>query len=994
MIGNRCGVTKCSANPKVSIIIPIYRREQYLSECFHSALWQTLQEIEVIIVDKGEDDDAKMLIDEIKRNDPRVIAPHVKNNGYGASCNIGLDIARGEYILILESDDYIEPDACEKLYEFAKKMDADIVKTPYMEMYNDGRFQDCPHREKMATLLPVGKCFSTKEFGELLEIHASIWSCLYKREYLLENQVRFVEADGAGYVDVGFRIDTLIHTDKIAWLDDPFYNYRVDSSGSSTNIWNISTMNQRWKEVHEKFVEDQEDYDNLYGPHLLADEYINTVYRGELAPLSEKEKREIEYNLSFIKQTTIQRARRLTPEQKNKLIRIKHSSAIQIKNGRKGAQQDLPDLKIFVSFHSENNVVIDNPVYIPILSGAVFNATDATTMLRDDTGDNISAKNKSFCELTAQYWAWKNIVADYYGLCHYRRYIDFSGEKWGIVDDHGQMGEAQFLTMEVAKKYGLTDGDAIRRYVKNYDAIIIKTADVRRIPTPTGFHDNIYDFWTKGCINLLEPNSVDKMLDLILNLHPEYYEAAVDYLNQNRHRGYNTFILRKELYFRLCQFEFDILFEIEKLLTPENHSKLMHRMMGYLAEILSGIFFYVLEHDKKYRVAVKQLVLFDNCTKPERHFLKPAFEEHNVPIVFMSSRSNIPYLSVCLQSLKAVLSSEWCYDIIIVETDFDRESKSKLSKIFQEINNARLRFYDPFQMIERQNFPIKIEAYSALPYYKPFLPWILPLYSQAVVLDTDIVIKKDPAVLLQLDWGDACIAGVKDIVAMGMVNGVEAGWREYMSDTLGLSDPYSYINAGVLSMNLENVRKSMAAEKIIAIARRPDIKLADQDVINMAYQGRVHFLDSKWNLFVKTNWWVSSGIEAAPRKCVSAYEEAESDPSIIHYANKPKPWQDSNIAFSEDWWEMARKSPYYESIFVAYLRQAQPIREMAISQAIPEAPDNRSGARRLADRILPKGTRRREIAKKMLPKGSLRWKFCKQIYYIFHPEYRAENKER
>ena len=251
------------SKPKVSIIIPVYKREEYLSECFNSALGQTLDSIEIIIVDKGEKDDARDLIDIFAKKDNRVIAPHIKNNGYGASCNIGFQIARGEYIFILESDDYILPNTIQEMYEYAISLNADIVKTPYMEFFCDGRKQDCPHRSIMANRLPRNTCFSVKEHGELLEIHASLWSCLYKKEYLDKNNIKFIEAPGAGYVDVGFRIDSLVQTNKIAWLDKPFYHYRVDSFGSSTNTFDVSVMIKRWKEVHEKFAEQEVEVEGI-----------------------------------------------------------------------------------------------------------------------------------------------------------------------------------------------------------------------------------------------------------------------------------------------------------------------------------------------------------------------------------------------------------------------------------------------------------------------------------------------------------------------------------------------------------------------------------------------------------------------------------------------------------------------------------------------------------------------------------------------------------
>ena len=87
------------------------------------------------------------------------------------------------------------------------------------------------------------------------------------------------------------------------------------------------------------------------------------------------------------------------------------------------------DIKIFVSHRIDlDSVTIDNPLYVPVYCGAVYKDKSKRNpdIIGDDTGDNISEKRRSFCEYTVQYWAWKNVKAEYYGLCHYRRYLSFA----------------------------------------------------------------------------------------------------------------------------------------------------------------------------------------------------------------------------------------------------------------------------------------------------------------------------------------------------------------------------------------------------------------------------------------------------------------------------------------------------------------------------------------------------------------------------------------
>ena len=125
--------------PKVSVIVPIYKVEKYLVQCIDSIINQTLKDIEIILVDEGDMDACRYIIDHYEQTDSRVKTIHEKNGGYGASVNKGLDIATGEYVAIVESDDFIEPEMYEEMYAYAKKLDADIVNTPYYEYWDKSK---------------------------------------------------------------------------------------------------------------------------------------------------------------------------------------------------------------------------------------------------------------------------------------------------------------------------------------------------------------------------------------------------------------------------------------------------------------------------------------------------------------------------------------------------------------------------------------------------------------------------------------------------------------------------------------------------------------------------------------------------------------------------------------------------------------------------------------------------------------------------------------
>lgn len=262
-------------NPKVSVIVPVYKVDRYLTQCLNSIVNQTMEELEIIIVDEGDYDRCREIIDFFAANDPRIVAPHQKNGGYAASCNLGLSMARGEYLAFVESDDWIEPEMYEEMYAYAKALDADVVKTPYYEAFSDGRRYDCPGRKIIRERTPQNMCFSLKDFGEILAQHPSVWSALYKTEYMNRERIRYVEQRGS-YVDVAFRI-SIMKTDKLAWLDKPYYYWRVDSEGSSNSIWKIDQMIDRWEEFLALFNDRKETFKKSYAEHLILEVWRNII---------------------------------------------------------------------------------------------------------------------------------------------------------------------------------------------------------------------------------------------------------------------------------------------------------------------------------------------------------------------------------------------------------------------------------------------------------------------------------------------------------------------------------------------------------------------------------------------------------------------------------------------------------------------------------------------------------------------------------------------
>lgn len=215
-------------------------------------------------------------------------------------------------------------------------------------------------------------------------------------------------------------------------------------------------------------------------------------------------------------------------------------------------------IKILVACHKPGLVCHDD-VYIPIHVGRAVSKIkeEMAGMIGDDTGDNISDKNPKYCELTAQYWAWKNLHdVEYVGFCHYRRYFNF--EK-GIADVNIILGRNDAVVLELVLHYPVWR--EITQFVSLEDYTI--------------------------------------MLKVLKKKYPEYEDTIVNYLNGYVFYPKNMLICRKELFDKYAEWLFDILFECEKLIKPSPYTR-QRRSLAYLGEYLLSIFFmhnkYSLKH--------------------------------------------------------------------------------------------------------------------------------------------------------------------------------------------------------------------------------------------------------------------------------------------------------------------------------------------------------------------------------------------------------------
>ncbi|MDO4583387.1 MAG: glycosyltransferase [Planctomycetia bacterium] len=230
--------------PKVSIIIPVYNVEKYLRQCLDSARNQTLRETEVICVDDGSTDGSGAILDEYAAMDSRFVVVHQENAGQSAARNRGLELARGEYLAFLDSDDWYEPGLCALAFSEAKKYDADISQFSFQNIEGKKKipFDKCPGEHRLYETLE-------ERFTTAAMLYYTVWSRLYRREWIQKKQIRFPL--GCSNEDVYFSTLAALHASRITHCGEVFYNYRLGSGYSQSPTQRLKRLEviEMWQKL-------------------------------------------------------------------------------------------------------------------------------------------------------------------------------------------------------------------------------------------------------------------------------------------------------------------------------------------------------------------------------------------------------------------------------------------------------------------------------------------------------------------------------------------------------------------------------------------------------------------------------------------------------------------------------------------------------------------------------------------------------------------------
>ena len=604
-------------------------------------------------------------------------------------------------------------------------------------------------------------------------------------------------------------------------------------------------------------------------------------------------------------------------------------------------------IKIFVTHSPNRNTkAICHPLFVNVIAGSDFQTERVPdNMLKDNVGDNISSKNKSYCELTTQYWAWKNCTADYYGFCHYRRFFSFNENElpqddWGVAV-YPEVNETMLSELCMDEK-------SMRRKIEQYDFLIARGIDTQILRAKS-----VYDHYKEA--PQLHIEDVDLLMKIIREKYPELFDTARHFFRAHTFYPCNMFIMKTEFFDRYSTILFDVLAEFEKRADMSHYSREGYRTPGHLGERFAGIFYEYLQKEGTRKLGELQIALVKN-PQTEQEIVVNA-RENDVPAVLAANEKYVPILGTCLKSIADHCSSSRSYKLYIFHTDIQEESQRNL-KTFLESDNFSLTFVNVSLHVGKYRLRAK-EHVTTETFYRFLILDLLKMYDKVLYLDCDMIIQRDIADLYDLDLGTNLIGAALDPDFTGQCNGANPATRKYCDAVLKLKDCFTYFQAGVLLMNVAELNKSVTVRQLLEMAETGIYKYSDQDILNVVCEGRALYLDMAWNLLSDCDHYRwRHVVKFAPHYILDMYENARKKPYIIHYAGFLKPWMKLHEDFGYEFWKAARETPFYEELLYAALvphgntTRPQNFLHMLINRLVP-----------LAKAVLPKGSRLRYFAR-------------------------------
>lgn len=985
--------------PFFSIVIPAYKNADYLEACVGSIRRQSFVDWEAIVVVDGSPDDSSAIATRLAESDRRVrVIDKPVNEGTHLARRSGVLAAEGSYIYLLDADDQLPDGALDALASALAVTDADMlhfginvvgvdisdaerlafenyINRPMKALngldirdaaFDAGRgfLQDWRVTQRVYSASLLRRAFETMTMDRLGRAQDGyeyfVISCLSRKQVTRNDVVALDYFYGRGENgDRRLTQDDFLRSardfqksiDAIqAYAAQVPFDCLASVEGARGKL--IELLMNDW---HQRLS----SCDKVQVVPRLAEVIGADVLATQLCRFSRDEAYEAWISRQDIPSDAPLRdwvniaedLHRTVPEsgdyRKMHDVAIDHIASVDKRQAdfQRYAEQDI---RIFVSTHKDVDR-LESDILQPVQVGASRSATQLPYALRDDEGDNISDLNPMYCELTTQYWAWKNVDARYYGFCHYRRYFDFNSER----HEENPYGEVMhgLIDFQAQREFCLDDAH-IRDCVEGYDVITTEIKDLREFPGEVDTPAAQY-----AAAPRLRNDDLGHAIEILKDMRPEYAQDADEFLEGHHSCFCNMFIMRKEIFFDYCEWLFPILERFVRETDMTHYSKEALRTPGHLSERLFNIYYkHHMRIGSGWKTRQLQCVHFEH---PERSCgFGPSYISKSrpvVPIVLAADNGYVPMLTTTLLSVLENASDDYNYDVIIFQKDITVRRQEYVRSFFSRFANASVRFLDVSRAIDGYRLRTNNDHISIETYYRFLIQDLLPFYDKVIYLDSDLIVRDDVSKLFSIDLGDNLLAAVRDIDFAGNLNMADGERMEYATDVLGLNNPYDYFQAGVLLLNTAALRELCTVSEWMRIVSDSKFLYDDQDVLNQYCQGRVTFLDDSWNVMIDCGGRVANVFSFAPADRFDSFVAASKDPKIVHYAGYQKPWTHALCDQATLYWSYARRTPFYEELFVRKPAPKMILPARAIGEGNP--------IRKLADPLFPEGSRRRETVK-------------------------------
>ncbi len=286
----------------------------------------------------------------------------------------------------------------------------------------------------------------------------------------------------------------------------------------------------------------------------------------------------------------------------------------------------------------------------------------------------------------------------------------------------------------------------------------------------------------------------------------------------------------------------------------------------------------------------------------------------DVVVIFACSENFVPYLSVATQSIVENACASRRYDIIVLTRDISPASMITLTRQVKS-DNVGIGFLDVDAALGDIELPHH-GHFRPETYYRLLAPQLLPNVDKAIYLDSDLIVEKDIAELFDVDVTGYPLAATRDADTIGQIEGYDATVGPYLKNELGMRNPHDYFQAGVLLMNLAELRRTVSPEEFLALSTQRMWRWLDQDVLNRVVNGNYVRVHMRWNYLMDWQHLRRTHIVSnAPADVRAEYEEAAADPAIIHFAGPDnRPWLYPDADRADNFWLYAMHSPYLDEI--------------------------------------------------------------------------------